>query len=184
MVTPVTEFLGWSAHLLDNGLVRAVVVPDIGGRVLQFWLGDHPYLFMNPHLAGRLFTPAENWGDGTIASWKNYGGNKTWPAPQGWSGHGEWAGPPDPVRVGPDGCMIVSNGHGFRIAGVQATGRALVAALSQVEFPTTEVHISNPIRRGPASQTAAVSRSVVAGFGIAGYALALRGIRDQLAAKK
>jgi len=96
-VTPATEFLGWSAHLLDNGLVRAVVVPDIGGRVLQFWLGDHPFLFMNPNLAGRLFTPAENWGDGTIASWKNYGGNKTWPAPQGWSGPGEWAGPPDPV---------------------------------------------------------------------------------------
>ena len=61
---------------------------------------------------------------------------------------------------------------------------ALVAALSQVKFPTTEVHISNPIRRGPASRTAAVSQSVVAGFGIAGYALALRGIRDQLAAKK
>lgn len=61
---------------------------------------------------------------------------------------------------------------------------ALVAALSQVKFPTTEVHISNPIRRGPASQTAAVSQSVVTGFGIAGYALALRGIRDQLAAKK
>ena len=52
-----------------------------------------------------------------------------------------------------------------------------------VKFLTTEVHISNPIRRGPASRTAAVSQSVVAGFGIAGYALALRGIRDQLAAK-
>ena len=61
---------------------------------------------------------------------------------------------------------------------------ALVAAISHVKFPTTEVHISNPIRRGPASQTAAVSQSVVAGFGIAGYALALRGIRDMLAAKK
>jgi 3-dehydroquinate dehydratase II len=56
---------------------------------------------------------------------------------------------------------------------------ALVAALSQVRFPTIEVHISNPIRRGPASQTAAVT-----GFGIAGYELALRGIRDLLAAKK
>jgi len=59
----------------------------------------------------------------------------------------------------------------------------LVAALSQVKFPTTEVHISNPIRRGPASQTAAVSQSIVAGFGVAGYALALRGIRDRLATK-
>src|SRR5437764_15484026 len=60
---------------------------------------------------------------------------------------------------------------------------ALIAALSQVKFPTVEVHISNPIRRGPASQTAAVSQGVVAGFGIAGYALALRGIRDMLAGK-
>jgi len=60
---------------------------------------------------------------------------------------------------------------------------ALIAALSQVKFPTIEVHISNPIRRGPASQTAAVSQGIVAGFGIAGYALALRGIRDMLKAK-
>ena len=61
---------------------------------------------------------------------------------------------------------------------------ALVAAISQVKFPTVEVHISNPIRRGPASQTAAVSQGVVAGFGIAGYALALRGIRDMLPTKR
>ena len=61
---------------------------------------------------------------------------------------------------------------------------ALVAALSQVKFPTIEVHISNPIRRGPASQTAAVSHGIVAGFGIAGYALALRGLRDTLSAKR
>ena len=61
---------------------------------------------------------------------------------------------------------------------------ALVAAIGQVKFPTIEIHISNPIRRGPASQTAAVSHGVVAGFGIAGYALALRGVRDMLAAKK
>ena len=60
---------------------------------------------------------------------------------------------------------------------------ALVAAISQVKFPTIEVHISNPIRRGPASQTAAVSQGIVAGFGISGYALALRGIRDTLISK-
>ena len=90
-------FLGWSALHLDNSLVHAVVVPDIGGRVLQFSLGGHAYLFVNQHLAGTLFSPEENRGDGTIASWKNYGGNKTWPAPQGWSGPDEWAGPPDPV---------------------------------------------------------------------------------------
>ena len=61
---------------------------------------------------------------------------------------------------------------------------ALVAALSQVRFPTIEVHMSNPIRRGPASQTAAVSQGIVAGFGINGYDLALRAIKDLLAARK
>ena len=61
---------------------------------------------------------------------------------------------------------------------------ALVAAISQVRFPTVEIHVSNPIRRGPASQTAAVSQCVVAGFGIAGYSLALRGVKELLAAKK
>ena len=60
---------------------------------------------------------------------------------------------------------------------------ALVAAIAQVKFPVVEVHMSNPIRRGPASQTAAVSQSIVAGFGIAGYELALRGLRALLAAK-
>src|SRR5437762_6498879 len=61
---------------------------------------------------------------------------------------------------------------------------ALVAAISQVKLPTIEVHISNPIRRGPASETARVSHGIVAGFGLTGYYLALRGVRDMLAAKK
>jgi 3-dehydroquinate dehydratase-2 len=61
---------------------------------------------------------------------------------------------------------------------------ALVAAISQVSFPTIEVHISNPIRRGPASETARVSHGIVAGFGLGGYYLGLHGLRDLLAAKK
>ena len=56
--------------------------------------------------------------------------------------------------------------------------------LGQVRFPTIEVHISNPVRRGPASQTASVSQGIVAGFGLPGYYLALRGVKDLLAAKK
>src|SRR5207302_4956350 len=54
---------------------------------------------------------------------------------------------------------------------------ALVAAISQVKFPTIEIHISNPIRRGPASETARVSHGIVAGLGLTGYYLALRGVR-------
>ena len=41
-----------------------------------------------------------------------------------------------------------------------------------------EVHISNPVRRGPVSDTATVSQGMVTGFGVLGYYLALRGLRD------
>jgi 3-dehydroquinate dehydratase II len=59
---------------------------------------------------------------------------------------------------------------------------ALVAAISQVRFPTVEVHISNPVRRGPVSETTRVSQGMVTGFGLPGYYLALLGVRDMLAA--
>ena len=58
---------------------------------------------------------------------------------------------------------------------------ALVAAISQVKFPTTEVHISNPARRGTHSDIATASLGAIAGFGIIGYDLALRGLKDMLA---
>ena len=61
---------------------------------------------------------------------------------------------------------------------------ALVAAISQVKFPTIEVHISNPARRGGVSEIARVSQGVVTGFGIFGYYLALRGVRDMLDARQ
>jgi 3-dehydroquinate dehydratase-2 len=55
---------------------------------------------------------------------------------------------------------------------------ALTAAISQVKFPVVEVHISNPVRRGPVSDTATVSLGIVAGFGVLGYYLAMRALRD------
>jgi 3-dehydroquinate dehydratase-2 len=54
---------------------------------------------------------------------------------------------------------------------------ALVNAIGQVRFPTIEVHISNPARRGAVSDIATASRGVVTGFGISGYALAMRGLQ-------
>lgn len=71
----------------------------------------------------------------------------------------------------------------FNPAGFGSGYPALVAAIGQVRFPTVEIHISNPVRRGPVSDTARASQSIVAGFGVAGYGLALRGLRDMLAAK-
>ncbi len=68
-------------------------------------------------------------------------------------------------------------------AGFTSGYPALVAAIAQVKFPTIEVHISNPARRGGVSDIARASRGVVTGFGIQGYALALRGIKELIAAR-
>ena len=68
-------------------------------------------------------------------------------------------------------------------AGYTTGHPALVAAIAQVKFPTIEVHISNPARRGGVSEIARVSRGVVTGFGIFGYYMALCGVRELLAAR-
>ena len=66
-------------------------------------------------------------------------------------------------------------------AGYTTGHPALAAAISHVKFPVFELHISNPARRGRVSEIATVSRGVLTGFGIFGYYLALRGIREALA---
>ncbi len=37
---------------------------------------------------------------GPDGEWLNYGGDKVWPAPQGWGSDEQWYGPPDPVLDG------------------------------------------------------------------------------------
>ena len=89
------DFHGWNAYEISNGLIRLVAVPDIGGRIMAYDLGSYPYLYVDRQLAGKLFSPKENQGDGSLAAWKNYGGDKTWPSPQGWDHVEQWPGPPD-----------------------------------------------------------------------------------------
>ncbi len=68
-------------------------------------------------------------------------------------------------------------------AGYTTGHPALMAAISQVRFPTIELHISNPARRGRESEISRVARGVVTGFGVYGYYVAMRGIQEILAAK-
>ncbi|HEX9687126.1 MAG TPA: type II 3-dehydroquinate dehydratase [Burkholderiales bacterium] len=63
-------------------------------------------------------------------------------------------------------------------AGYTTGHPALAAAIGQVRFPVFELHISNPARRGRVSEIAPACRGVLTGFGIYGYHLALRGIRE------
>lgn len=69
-------------------------------------------------------------------------------------------------------------------AGYTTEHPALCAAITQVGFPVAEVHLSNPAIRGRISDVGRVCRSVVTGFGIYGYALALQGVIEILRGRK
>jgi len=87
-----TTFMGWQTYRLTNGVVALTIAPDLGGRALQFELGQHAYFFANRELAGKV-VPREQNDRGR--AWANYGGDKDWLAPQGFDAADQWAGPPD-----------------------------------------------------------------------------------------
>jgi hypothetical protein len=60
-------------------------------------LGEQDYFYVNSRHVGRVYQEGENDFE---AGWKNYGGSKVWPAPQGWSEDTQWPGPPDPILDG------------------------------------------------------------------------------------
>ncbi|MBB5159045.1 DUF4380 domain-containing protein [Saccharopolyspora phatthalungensis] len=87
---------------LANDGLRLGIVPELGGRLLSLSGKDgRELLWRNDDLLtddlrfrdGHLHRPVS----GGLGDWVNYGGDKTWPAPQGWAGADQWAGPPDPV---------------------------------------------------------------------------------------
>jgi hypothetical protein len=99
------EYGGWKALRMANGLIELFVVPQLGGRIIQLRLGSRDFLYVNPRHQGRVYSTQENCAQ---AGWKNYGGSKVWPAPQGWERADQWPGPPDPVLDGgPYACRVV-----------------------------------------------------------------------------
>lgn len=90
-----------SVHWLDNGVLRLGVVPALGGRLLSLRHKGTELLWRNPALLDADLQPLDGRppqpNSGRMGDWVNYGGDKTWPAPQGWDHDGQWPGPPDPV---------------------------------------------------------------------------------------
>lgn len=76
-------------------------MPDIGGRIISFRALGREWLWRNPQLISDqyelLASPTGARSATTLGEWWNWGGDKSWPAPQGWSTNQEWAGPPDPI---------------------------------------------------------------------------------------
>ena len=70
------DYHGWHhAYVLTNGTVEVIVVPEVG-RVMQFhFVDEDPIFWENPALYGKSPDP-------TVKEWQNFGGDKTWPAPQ------------------------------------------------------------------------------------------------------
>ena len=94
-----STYRGWETQALTNGLIEVQVLPQIGGRVIQFKLGDTEMLWVNDALAGKAPPPG---GLGPKGAWLNYGGDKLWPAPQD-----QWHGPPDGVLDGSPHTAVV-----------------------------------------------------------------------------
>ncbi len=86
-----TSYRGWSVYRLSNGIVNLYLAPQLGGRAIQLALGDYEYFFVNPDLAGKVLPEEEN---NPKSGWANYGGDKVWPAPEGWTSDEEWPGIP------------------------------------------------------------------------------------------
>lgn len=102
-------YKGWQTLRLCNGIIEVRIAPDLGGRVIQCSLGSHDYLWVNPDLAGKVPPPS---GLGVNGEWLNYGGDKLWPAPQGWDGPDQWPGPPDAILDGGPYEATVPEGRG------------------------------------------------------------------------
>src|ERR1044072_8879640 len=103
-----TNYHGWTnSILMSNGRVEAVIVPAIG-RVMQFRLAgeeDGPF-WENRALDGKAPDPESK-------EWGNFGGDKTWPAPQSeWERTASRAWPPPaafdsmPVETKEDGFVV------------------------------------------------------------------------------
>jgi hypothetical protein len=97
------DYKGWHAQQLSNQWLQLIVVPQNGGRLMQVTFAGHPYLFVNPELAGKYIPP-------TPGKWFNYGGDKLWPLPEGNDDEQHWIGDSDILDDGPFAFRKVSEG--------------------------------------------------------------------------
>lgn len=133
MQTVNALYRGWKSIELRNDLVQVNVVPQLGGRVLNYQLGGHAFLWVNPLLAGQL-PPAS--GLAPDGSWLNWGGDKLWVAPQGWDSNEKWAGPPDPIL----------DGGPYRAEILTESDNDAVVKLTSASDPRTGMQLSRVLR--------------------------------------
>src|SRR5207249_175121 len=91
------KYNGWDVRTLQNKWVKLYIARQFGGRILQIEMDGYEFFFVNPKLKGVV---PDKTRLGKNGEWLNYGGEKIWPAPQGWSDQRQWPGPPDAILDG------------------------------------------------------------------------------------
>lgn len=142
------DYRGWHAIRLSNGLVSLIIVPQIGGRAIQLKLGDQELFFVNAALAGKVLSEAEE--NPSNGQW-NYGGDKVWPAPEGWLSDEQWSSIPDyPLDGKPALATIITN-NSHEVA-LRVTGPAVPRTGVQFErvyhvfAGTTRIRVEQTMR--------------------------------------
>jgi hypothetical protein len=74
-ITPISYHGYTHAWRLDNGLIEAVIVPEIGRLMHLSLKGGSNVLWVNDQLMGTRL-------DGKQTAWINLGGDKSWPSPE------------------------------------------------------------------------------------------------------
>ncbi len=93
-MTKFISYKGWKVWSFENRWMKLYIAPHLGGRIIQLEMDGFEFFFVNPLLAGK---EPDSTRLGEHGSWLNFGGEKIWPAPQGWESPDQWPGPPDPV---------------------------------------------------------------------------------------
>jgi len=102
-----TQYHGWDAERLANPWVTLIIVPQLGGRLMQVTFGGHDYLFVNPQYYGKYFPPSEA---ARQHRWFNYGGDKNWPLPEGNQDEKHWPVGSDVLDDGVYKLSVVASG--------------------------------------------------------------------------
>lgn len=151
------DYEGRAAYKLTDGRTEAIIVPEIG-RVMSFGKVGGPNLLWNAAQAPKN------------AGWKNFGGDKTWLAPQGsWKQfHGSDNWPPDPAFDGtPHRAEVLSGGKLRLTTPLSVTGIRLTRVMyfdANGEFvieQTARKEKGAPIRAGLWSITQTVPGEAV-----------------------
>lgn len=177
--------------VLDNGVLRLIVAPELGGRVLSVRHRDREHLYRNPRLLGEDLQPVEGVVlgpvDGPMSVWNNVGGDKTWPAPQGWDGPDQWAGPPDPVLdSGAYTAEVVSAPDGSAVLGLTSgddprSGLRLRRRLTLgpetagYRLDLEAVNVSDTVRRWALWNVTQIDGAPATGDGVGGVYVGVRG---------